>query len=93
MKLKQASRSPLSPIALQILAYLESNPDAQDTLDGIAEWWLLKQRFKTARTAVARALDELVERRLIMACQDASGRSFYRVNRGKRSARASVREL
>jgi len=29
--------------SLRILAYLMDNPDAQHTLKGIADWWLLQQ--------------------------------------------------
>jgi len=33
-------------ISLKILAYLLNNPNAQDTLEGISEWWLLDQDIK-----------------------------------------------
>lgn len=33
-------------IMQEILAYLSEHPDAEDTLAGIAEWWLLKQKVR-----------------------------------------------
>jgi len=31
----------------EILEYLRKHPEASDTLEGIAEWWLLNQRIPT----------------------------------------------
>jgi hypothetical protein len=44
-----------------VLEYLERNPHAMDTLDGIAEWWVMRQRIHTSVTTLARVLDLLVE--------------------------------
>lgn len=44
----------------QILSHLLDHPDAQDTLEGIVEWWLLERRIRTGIADVHRALEELV---------------------------------
>ncbi len=69
------------PITYDILAYLSENPDAQDTLEGIAEWWLSEQTVKPSMTVVAEALTELVDRGLILARSGKESRTFYKVNR------------
>ena len=52
-----------SPIERQILDYLASYPEAQDTLRGIVEWWLPKQKIVQATTDVEAALKALVAKR------------------------------
>lgn len=47
-------------IARAISRYLASRPDACDTVEGIAHWWLLRQRYEDALPRVAQALDFLV---------------------------------
>ena len=69
------------PITYDILAYLSENPDAQDTLEGIAEWWLSEQTVKPSMTVVAEALTELVDTGLILARSGKESRTFYKVNR------------
>ena len=60
-----SSPARLSKVARQILAYLERNPDAGDTLRGVAHWWLLQQRIHTAVEDVQRTLDQLVKLGLV----------------------------
>ena len=45
-----------------ILQYLATHPQSTDTLDGIAEWWLLRQRIRAALPRIKRALAHLVAR-------------------------------
>jgi hypothetical protein len=68
-------------ITYDILAYLSENPDAQDTLEGIAEWWLSEQTVKPSMAAVGEALAELVDRGLILTRSGEESRTFYKVNR------------
>lgn len=69
------------PFAYQILAYLVEHPDANDTLEGIMEWWLLEQRIKHWTAEVQRALADLVADGLLLECPDGAGRTHYQVNR------------
>jgi hypothetical protein len=70
-------------IARDILAYLIDNPAAQDTLEGITEWWLLEQKIKNQRKIVQEALDELVERGLIITREIEHSGIVYKINEEK----------
>jgi len=71
---------PTSETELRILRYLADHPSASDTAEGILHWWLLEQRIVEAEEVVARALDDLVDRNLLLADEAADGRQHYRVN-------------
>lgn len=47
-------------IERSLLAYLRGHPRAADTLDGIVDWWLPRQRYETARLRIESALERLV---------------------------------
>jgi Fe2+ or Zn2+ uptake regulation protein len=70
-------------IAQEILAYLAQNPDAQDTLSGVIEWWLLDQRIRTRTAQVREVIDQLVADGLILARKGRDSQIHYRVNRRK----------
>ncbi len=53
-------------ICYSILAYLFENPQAQDTFEGIVEWWLLQQEIHHNSRLVQEALFDLVERDLLI---------------------------
>jgi hypothetical protein len=44
----------------EILHYLMKHPEASDDLEGIARFWVTKQRIEAAVATVERAVDELV---------------------------------
>lgn len=75
----------LSPVARQILDYLSTHKDAQDTIEGIAEWWLLEQRIRIVITDAKKALDELVEQGMVLARKGQDGRVHYRLKQRKRA--------
>ena len=70
--------------AYQILAYLQANPDAQDTLEGIVEWWLLHQEIRCQMEEVGQAVAELTKRGLIAARVGSDSRVHYGIERDKR---------
>ena len=72
-----------SPIFFEILAYFANHPQAQDTVEGIVEWWLLEQHIKRATTQVKAAVAQLVAEGLVIARTGAAGRVYYHVNRQK----------
>jgi hypothetical protein len=72
-------------VADEILSYLVEHPEAQDTVEGITEWWLLEQRIRTAIAEVDGALHELVANGLLVSRQCADGRIYFGLNRAKES--------
>ncbi len=44
-----------------ILGYLAEHPHATDTLEGIAEWWLMRQHIRVSVAMLARVLKQLTE--------------------------------
>lgn len=60
-----------------VLGYLEDHPTAMDTLDGIAEWWVLRQHIDIEVRRVSRVLDALVTEGLLEECSQ-GGIRFYR---------------
>src|SRR5256885_6475247 len=69
-----------SQIAHDILSYLIENPTAQDTLEGIVEWWLLQQEVQRQTAAVKEALASLVAHGLLLERKGKDGRVYYRLN-------------
>lgn len=70
-------------LALQILSYLAANPEANDTVEGIEQWWLLEQRIHEQTARVERALSELAAAGLVAASRGADGRTRYRLAPGR----------
>jgi hypothetical protein len=69
-----------SQVAREILAYLADHPDAQDTLDGIIEWWLLERKTIYQKKIVKEALEELVRRNLLLEYQGKDSIIYYHTN-------------
>ena len=43
-----------------VLSFLDRHPQAADTLEGIADWWLPQQRYVTAKARIEAVLRQLV---------------------------------
>ncbi|HKG14999.1 MAG TPA: hypothetical protein VKB12_16860 [Pyrinomonadaceae bacterium] len=71
----------MQKIAYEILAYMLEHPDAQDTLQGITEWWLPGVDARPNPTLVAEALAELTALGFILARRGEDARAHYKVNR------------
>jgi hypothetical protein len=67
-------------IASDILVYLTDHPDAQDTLEGIAEWWILERKTTHQLAQVKDAVQKLVQKGYLeeKIMDIASGRKHYR---------------
>jgi len=76
-----------------VLGYLLDNIEAEDTLEGIVEWWLMRQRIKYETEKVKQALSELEKKEFIQRIEGRDRQSRYRINKQKlRAIRAYLKE-
>ena len=54
-----------SDLRRAVVEYLEENPEAMDTLEGIAEWWVMRQRIRTSVSTIERVVRRLVDEGLL----------------------------
>lgn len=66
---------------LSILAYLANYQDAQDTLGGIVEWWLLEQKIRHQTAVVKEVLTDLITRGLVVEREGRDAQVHFRINR------------
>jgi len=82
----------IQDLSSHILRYLLKHPEARDSIEGIAEWWVLLQRIEDEVDNVKEALDLLIQQGLVEVEEGsgASGRRIYRLNLKKREAIARL---
>ena len=73
--------SDLLHLADAIRHYLAKHPDAADTLEGVVNWWLVRQRYENAVTRVSRALELLVEQGELTKIQHRGSPPIYKIRR------------
>lgn len=66
--------------AVHILSYLERHPGAVDTVEGIAEWWITRERIEQGVRETVAALEFLVSRDLVIEDRASENRPRYRLN-------------
>ena len=71
----------VSGVTLAILEHLAHHPDAKDTREGIATWWLQQRRIESTAEDVVRGLEYLLSRQFIVESHGAERRPYYSVNR------------
>ena len=64
-------------VAAELLAYLSRHPNAADTLEGIMNWWLPRQRYETERPRIESTLDQLVAQGLVVRHRLPDGVTVY----------------
>ena len=64
--------------ACAIDRYLASRPRATETVEGVAKWWLVRQRYEDSLELVQRALDHLVKTGELERLPGAGGKHLYR---------------
>lgn len=74
---------------LKILDYLKRNPEAEDTADGIFQWWLRIQHFERNKERVQEALADLVSKELVLK-RRVGNVSTYRLNKEKEQIIAAL---
>jgi Fe2+ or Zn2+ uptake regulation protein len=67
-------------VAQVILAYLAEHPQAMDSVEGIAQWWIMRQQIRVKATTVTRVLQGLTEQGLVEELGDGEQRR-YRLKR------------
>ncbi|OLE50902.1 MAG: hypothetical protein AUG51_25715 [Acidobacteria bacterium 13_1_20CM_3_53_8] len=70
-------------IAYNILSYLSKHKEAQDTLEGIAQWWLLQQTVEQHLLHVKKALAMLIEQNLVLVLEGKGTEARYVINSEK----------
>jgi hypothetical protein len=73
-----------SQVAREILMYLGKHPDAQDTVDGILQNWLVDRREKYTPTIVQEVVKDLVLEGTILEDRIPGSPGVYRLNLAKR---------
>ncbi len=68
-----------------ILSYLLRHPEAADTLDGIARWWLQRECVDYSVEEVAKALHFLVRLGFIVEKRSTAKRAFFQIDPTKQS--------
>lgn len=64
---------------VEIVTYLRAHPSACDSLEGIVDWWLPRQRYEMAKAAIQRALDDLVRQGVVEQNALGDGSYLYRL--------------
>ncbi len=67
-------------VAERISRYLQSRPNAMDSLDGILRWWLLKQQVEESAEVVKSAMEYLVSLGVVEQVEF-SGKNLYACRR------------
>ncbi len=67
-------------IELEILAYLYEHPQARDTVEGIAEWWISGRIVRKLSREVKKAIADLVKKGFVIERQISDSRYFYHIN-------------
>lgn len=66
-------------IAQKILEYLKQRPQACDTLEGVARWWMMSQQLSEAVEQIQQVLEQLRATGQIKERLGADGRIVYSV--------------
>jgi hypothetical protein len=69
--------------AILILRYLSEHPDAKDTLEGIAKWWVLQETIDHKLEDVAQSIAFLKSKGFITEGVGEKDRHWYQLNKEK----------
>lgn len=72
-----------SEVARRILRYLQANPRAADTLEGIVEWWMLQERITETMEQVSKAITWLVTNGYLLEQKVPGSKALYEINLSK----------
>jgi hypothetical protein len=77
-------------IAREVLRYLDHNPEAKDTLDGIAQWWLRWEQDKLVLVDVEQAVSWLCSQGLLIETCRPGVPPYYQLNSQQREAISKI---
>ena len=66
-----------------MLSYLQEHPDAKDTLEGIAQWWLLRECTERKLAEVKRGISILLAKDLVFESRREGLTPYYSLNKAK----------
>jgi hypothetical protein len=66
--------------APEILDYLARHPDAQDTIDGILQWWVLDACIRKWTPKITETVSLLVEKGFLEMKPSEDGHFLYRIS-------------
>ncbi len=67
-------------LARAILEYLSRHPQAKDTREGIATWWLQQQHIEQAVRRISRVMEFLASRDFLVKRRGPDLRVYYELN-------------
>ncbi len=70
---------------MEILTYLARRPDAQDTLEGIFEWWVIEPKRPRNPRDVRAAVEELLAAGFLLSASGRDRQERYRLNPARRN--------
>src|SRR5260370_1358951 len=77
-------------IVREILRYLNKHPDAKDTLDGIAKWWLLREWTERKLVEVKAAVSFLLSKGLVLETRREGMPPYYKLNHQKQEEISTI---
>ncbi|HEY5616337.1 MAG TPA: hypothetical protein VIK60_00240 [Vicinamibacterales bacterium] len=81
--MSHAAEGEARAVAAEIVRYLRAHPDAADTLDGAARWWLPQQ---PGREVMEQAMEMLVAQNIVERHVLPEGTTVFRYRRFARDA-------
>ena len=67
---QENEKNEIGKLAQEIAEYLRAHQDAADTLEGIVNWWLQRQRLKRCAEKIQKVLQSQVGRGMIQKALD-----------------------
>ena len=77
-------------IARAILRYLQVHPEAKDTLEGIAQWWLLREWTTRKFQQIEASVSDLVAEGLVVERRREGSPPYYWLNGAKQDEIARI---
>jgi len=65
-------------LADAVMEYVTEYPQAMDTIEGIAEWWIMRRQVRVNVEALERALNHLTEKGLLEKTQSGESIRYHR---------------